>query len=227
MIQFAQLAIEAGDCRLAGIDLSVQAGEHVVLTGVSGSGKSTLLEALVGLRPIASGAILLRGIDCRELSVAERGLGYVPQDGALFPTMSVRDNLAYALRARRRGRAEREERVAAVAATLRLGALLDRGIASLSGGEARRVAIGRAIAFEPDILLLDEPTNGLDHEATEDVYTVIRELKAGGGMTILHATHDSLAERSADRVVRIQDGTLVELDASIKPSIAIARVAAS
>lgn len=211
MIELAELAIRCGDFRLDGLTLRIAAGEYAVLTGPSGAGKTTLLEALAGLRPISGGSLRLNGHDAAGLVPAERRIGYVPQEGALFTNQRVRDNLAYGLRARRAERQAIAERVAEVAELLGLSELLDRWPVSLSGGEARRVALGRAIASTPEVLLLDEPLTGLDDTARATVAGAIRTVHTATRATLLHVSHDRRdADQRGVRVLRLEDGVLSE-----------------
>lgn len=211
MIRVDDLSMHAGDFQLSAVSLCVAAGEYAVLMGPSGSGKTTLLETLAGLRPADAGRIELAGIDATHLPAAERGVGYVPQDVALFATMRVAENLGYGLRVRGVGRQAVRQRVTEVARLLGIERLLDRGPASLSGGEARRVALGRAIGFRPRVLLLDEPLGGLDEETREDVYGALEAVRAATGASVLHVSHDQRdADRLADRVFRIGAGHLQE-----------------
>lgn len=189
MIELRGLAIDSGGFRLHDLALLVPAGGYGVLMGSTGSGKTTILEAICGLRTVLAGAVLLDGRDVTRWSSGDRGIGYVPQDTALFPTLSVREHLAFGLRLRRVPRADVEPRVRAVAESLGIASLLDRGVAHLSGGEARRVAIGRAIAFRPRLLLLDEPLSALDEEHRLQLLDLLRSIHRAEQVTTLHVTH--------------------------------------
>ena len=206
MILLDNLSLRAGAFALDGLSLSVAAGEYAVLMGKTGCGKTSLLEAICGLRPVTAGRIVLVGRDVTRLRPAERGVGYVPQDLALFPTLTVRDHLAFALVVRRWRGAEIECRVAELAGLLGIGHLLARYPAGLSGGEAQRVALGRALAFQPRILLLDEPLAALDEDTRSDMVGLLRCVRRLTGVTTLHVTHSlTEARRLADRLF-ILDG---------------------
>ena len=149
MIAVANLAVRAGEFALHGISFTIPTGQHGVLMGKTGSGKTTILEVVCGLKPAAAGCIALMGEDVTALNPPFRGIGYVPQDGALFPRMSVSDHLAFALKIRNWDAAAIESRVRELAVMLGLEHLLERRPADLSGGEAQRVALGRALANHP------------------------------------------------------------------------------
>ena len=149
MIAVENLTVHAGAFRLEGVSFTVGAGEYVALMGKTGFGKTTILEAICGLKPVRSGRVLLLGRDVTRLKPADRGVGYVPQDLSLFPSLSVRDHLAFALDLRRWDREATMRRVGELSDMLGLGRLLDRRPHGLSGGEAQRVAIGRALSFRP------------------------------------------------------------------------------
>src|SRR5579884_668875 len=161
MIAVDNLSLRSGAFAVDGVSFVVPAGAYGVLMGRTGCGKTTLLEAVCGLKPVRAGRVRLLGRDVTDLHPSRRGIGYVPQDLSLFPTLRVRDNLAFALEVRRRGRAEIDRRVGELAELLGLGRLLDRWPQGLSGGEAQRVALGRALAAAPPVLLLDEPLSAL------------------------------------------------------------------
>src|SRR5205085_1321628 len=135
-----------------------------------------------------SGRIVLMDRDVTNLKPAERGIGYVPQDGALFPTMTVQEHLAFALRIRHWERRRIEETVTEIAGLLGLQHLLDRKPAGLSGGEAQRVALGRALSFHPGVLLLDEPLSALDEATRAEMYELLRAVRRRTGVTALHVT---------------------------------------
>lgn len=211
MIHVEQLAVRAGAFHLRGIEFELAAGQYGVLMGRTGSGKTTLLEALCGLRPALGGTIRLMGRDVTRLRPAERGIGYVPQDRALFQTMTVREHLAFALELRRWERREVQQRVEELAEWLGLGHLLSRKPHGLSGGEAQRVALGRALAARPGILCLDEPLSALDDETREEMYALLESVQAHTGVTTLHVTHHlGEAERLADRILMLREGGIVE-----------------
>ncbi|MBI5384804.1 MAG: ABC transporter ATP-binding protein [Verrucomicrobia bacterium] len=209
MIQVENLSVRAGAFALSGVRFEIPNGHYAVLMGKTGSGKTTLLEAICGLKPIMAGAIALAGRDVTRLTPGERGIGYVPQDRALFQTMTVRENLAFALHIRRWPRADIDRRVAELAKLLGLDGLLDRKPNGLSGGEAQRVALGRALASRPGILCLDEPLSALDDDTREEMYALLDSVRRYTGVTTLHVTHHlGEAERLADVIFVLKDGRI-------------------
>jgi len=209
MIVVKQLAVRAGAFGLSDIGFEVPAGEYAVLMGRTGSGKTTLLEAICGLKRIQSGAVFLAGRDVTQLRPAARGIGYVPQDRALFQTMTVREHLAFGPSLRKWPRSAMLERVAELAALLGLEKLLDRKPAGLSGGEAQRVALGRALAARPTVLCLDEPLSALDDETREEMCVLLKTVQVHSRVTTLHVTHHhDEAARLADMVLVLKDGKI-------------------
>jgi molybdate/tungstate transport system ATP-binding protein len=212
MIVVENLTVRQGGFHLEGIAFTAVAGAYVVLMGKTGSGKTTLLEAIGGLKPVHSGSIHLHGRDVTHLKPAERGIGYVPQDLALFPTLSVREHLAFALRVRRWDRAAIEERVDELSELLGVRHLLERKPHGLSGGEAQRVALGRALSFRPAVLLLDEPLSALDDETRADMATLLRSVQKVTGVTTLHVTHSlHEAKKLADHLLVLKNGQIGEV----------------
>ncbi len=210
VISLQAVALRAGVFELREISFEVDRGEYAVLMGRTGSGKTTLLEAICGLRPVASGAIRLMGQDVTRLGPGSRGIGYVPQDRALFQTMTVREHLAFALVIRKWNRTDIAARVTDLARLLGLSALLDRKPAGLSGGESQRVALGRGLSFRPQILCLDEPLSALDDETREEMYALLKTVRERTGVTTLHVTHHlGEAQCLADRILRLQEGRVV------------------
>lgn len=211
MIALDNVSVGAGAFRLDGVSLSLERGEYAVLMGRTGCGKTSLLEAICGLRNVIAGRILCHGVDVTGWDPADRQIGYVPQDLALFPTLSVREHLEFALRVRRTSAAQRQTRVAELAELLGIAPLLERGVQALSGGEAQRVALGRALAFQPALLLLDEPLSALDEATRGDMYDLLRRLKERTQVTTLHVTHNhDEADALADRLFVLDDGRLSE-----------------
>jgi ABC-type sugar transport system ATPase subunit len=208
MIQVEKLCVRVGSFELENLSFSVPQGKCAVLMGKTGSGKTTLVEAICGLRPIRSGRIVLLDRDVTTLKPADRGVGYVPQDLALFPTMTVREHLGFALSIRGDNSSQR---IGELSALLGLGPLLDRKPAGLSGGESQRVALGRALSFRPRILLLDEPLSALDTETREEMYRLLRDVQRQTGVTTLHITHSPAEARSlADQLLLLKDGQIHE-----------------
>jgi len=173
-------------------DLEVVDGELLCLLGPSGSGKTTLLRMIAGLEDLDDGAIRVGDREISGLSPRERHIGMMFQGYALYPHLSVRDNLAYPLRVRHIERGEIGPRVAEVARLLGIEHLLDRRIQQVSGGEQQRVAIGRAIVQKPSLYLLDEPISNLDASLRESVRTEVRRLQRQLGATMIMVTHDQL-----------------------------------
>jgi ABC-type sugar transport system ATPase subunit len=211
MIQLDNLSIRSGAFALSGVSLSIAEGAFAVLMGGTGQGKTTILEAICGLRMVTSGRVLLCGSDVTRHKPADRGVGYVPQDLGLFPMMSVRGHLEFALRVRRSPPALIRERVGELARLLGIEKLLERHVRHLSGGEAQRVALGRALSFRPRILLLDEPLNALDEITRDRLCVLLRSIQKQSGLTTLHITHSrSEARLLADQLLVLSAGRLVE-----------------
>ena len=207
MITLEQVSVRQGNFALENISFEVPEGQYAVLMGRTGEGKTTLLEALCGLKPTVGGTIRLNGRDVTQLKPAERGIGYVPQDRALFQTMTVREHLAFALKIRRAERQVIEQRVEEMSRLLGIAHLLERKPHGLSGGEAQRVALGRALSVRPRILCLDEPLNALDDETRTAMCALLVEVRRSTGVTILHVTHNlDEAARLAGLMLRLRQG---------------------
>lgn len=209
MIELHDVTLRAGNFELRDLRLNVPDGAYCVLMGRTGGGKTTILEAICGLRPVVRGTIRVGGRDVTRLRPGERGMGYVPQDLALFPTLTVREHLEFALRLRRASAALLRERVEEMSALLGIGKLLDRKPQGLSGGEAQRVALGRALSFHPPVLLLDEPLSALDEETRGGMYELLKRVRSKTGVTTLHVTH-SQAEAKAlgEQIAKLDGGRL-------------------
>lgn len=189
------------------VSFKAEAGTLLVLLGPSGCGKSTTLRLIAGLEEIESGHIMIGGRDVTHLSPAERRISMVFQSYALFPHLSVAENIIFGLKVRRVGRAERDARLKKVADIVGLSQLLDRKPAQLSGGQRQRVALGRAIIAEAAVCLMDEPLSNLDAKLRHEMRTEIRSLQQRLGMTMVYVTHDQTeAMTMADRVILMRDG---------------------
>ena len=207
MITVDHLTVRVGGFALENVGFDVPTGQYAVLMGRTGAGKTTLLEALCGLKAVASGTIQLNGRDVTRLKPAERGIGYVPQDRALFQTMTVREHLAFALTIQKAGRQVIQQSVAEMSRLLGIEHLLDRRPPGLSGGEAQRVALGRALSARPGVLCLDEPLSALDDETRQEMYELLEQVQKNTSVTILHVTHNlDEAEQLADRILLLRNG---------------------
>jgi len=211
MIRLDHVAWRVGAFALENISFTVPTGSYGVLMGRTGGGKTTVLEIICGLRRPTTGRVWLGRREVTQLAPGERGLGYVPQDGALFPTMTVREHLGFALRVRRRPAGEIVRRVEELAEPLGIAALLDRHPPGLSGGERQRVALGRALAARPQVLLLDEPLSALDDDTREPLADLLHRVQRETAVTVLHVTHQrNEAARLADVLFRLDAGQVVE-----------------
>ncbi len=196
---------------LAGLDLEIEAERLTVVCGPPGAGKSVLLRVLLGLETPDQGRILFDGTDITRLPAAERTIGYVPQSFALFPHMSVFDNVAYPLTLQRVPREQVRRRVAQAAEVLRIGALLDKRPSELSGGEKQRAAIARGILKDSRIFVLDDPLVGLDFKLRESLMEDLTEMRAQLGATFLYATADPLeALIMGEQLVVMDAGRVVD-----------------
>ncbi|MCT7378352.1 ABC transporter ATP-binding protein [Chelativorans salis] len=197
---------------IKGIDLDVQDGEFVVFVGPSGCGKSTLLRMISGLEYITSGNLFIGDMKMNEVQASRRGVAMVFQSYALYPHLTVRENMAFGLKVRKVPLAERERRVKEASDTLKLDGLLDRYPRELSGGQRQRVAIGRAIVADPKIFLFDEPLSNLDAELRVHMRSEIAALHARLGNTMVYVTHDQIeAMTLADRIVVLRDGLIEQV----------------
>ena len=193
------------------INLEIDDGEFVVFVGPSGCGKSTLLRMIAGLEDITSGELLIGGKRMNEVPPSERGIGMVFQSYALYPHLSVAENMSFGLKLAGAKKAEINQRVNQVAEVLQLAHLLDRRPKALSGGQRQRVAIARAIVNEPKVLLLDEPLSALDLKLRTDMQYELRELQQRLGITFIFVTHDQEeALAMSDEIFVINQGEIVQ-----------------
>lgn len=199
---------------IRGIDLDIADGEFVVFVGPSGCGKSTLLRLIAGLEPITHGDLAIGDRTVNDVPASARGVAMVFQSYALYPHLTVRENMGFGLKVRKIARAERESAVADAAALLKLDALLDRYPRQLSGGQRQRVAIGRAIVANPSVFLFDEPLSNLDAELRVHMRSEIASLHQRVATTMIYVTHDQVeAMTLADRIVVLKEGKVEQVGA--------------
>lgn len=212
-IYLSNICKSYGDAKVAdGIDLHIPDGSFTVIVGPSGCGKSTLLRMLAGLDAIDSGTISIEGLDVTGLPPAKRGLAMVFQSYALYPHMSVRENISFALKLSKMPRPEIVERVDAAAKMLKLTDMLDRKPRELSGGQRQRVAIGRAIVRNPGAFLFDEPLSNLDASLRGQMRIELNELHKRLGATMVYVTHDQVeAMTMADQIVVLNNGRVEQV----------------
>lgn len=203
--------LKAGTFSLKGITLSIRKGSYFVLLGPTGSGKTLLLETVAGIRMPAAGRILVDGKDITHCEPEKRNIGFMYQDSLLFPHLSVMENIAFSLRARRLPKDAIIKRLHEVAALVGIEHLLNRMPDGLSGGEKQRVSLARALAHKPWLLLLDEPLSALDPETRRILRHELRRIHAQSGCTVIHVTHDfEEALYLADRLGVIFNGTILQ-----------------
>jgi multiple sugar transport system ATP-binding protein len=194
---------------LKGINLEIANGEFLILVGGSGCGKSTLLNMIAGLETVTEGEITINGKRVNELPPKDRDIAMVFQSYALYPSMSVRDNIAFGLSLRKVPKAEQNATIARVAKLLQIEALLDRKPAQLSGGQRQRVAMGRALAREPQIFLFDEPLSNLDAKLRVEMRSEIKLLHKRLAITTVYVTHDQIeAMTLGDKIAVMKDGVV-------------------
>ncbi|HVZ14720.1 MAG TPA: ABC transporter ATP-binding protein [Bauldia sp.] len=195
------------------VNLAVEDGEFVALLGPSGCGKTTTLFMLAGIYKPTAGRLLFDGHEVNDVEAKDRNIGIVFQSYALYPHMTVRDNIAFPLRFKSTSQAERQRRVEEAAALVRVQELLDRRPSQLSGGQQQRVALARALVKQPQLLLLDEPLSNLDATLRLTMRSEIKQLQAKLGLTTILVTHDQLeATTMADRIVCMNKGRIEQVD---------------
>jgi lactose/L-arabinose transport system ATP-binding protein len=200
-----------------GVSMSIEKGEFTVFVGPSGCGKSTLLRMIAGLEEITSGDLHIGGARMNEREPSERGVAMVFQSYALYPHMTVAENMSFGLRMAKAPKAEIDAKVGRAAEILQLTPLLDRKPAALSGGQRQRVAIGRAIVRNPDVFLFDEPLSNLDAELRVQTRVEIAKLHQTLGNTIIYVTHDQTeAMTLADRIVVLRAGRVEQIGSPVE-----------
>lgn len=203
---------ENGHRAVRGINLDIQHGEFIVLVGPSGCGKSSLLRSIAGLEAINSGAIYLNGRRVDQIKPAQRDIAMVFQNYALYPHMTVYQNLAYGLKNRGVDKGTIEQKIRSVATTLKIEDYLDRKPSKLSGGQRQRVAMGRAIVRDPQLFLFDEPLSNLDAALRSHMRLEIKKLQRELNVTSVYVTHDQVeAMTLADRIVVLKEGSIEQI----------------
>ena len=210
LLEVENLGIDLGDFHLRDVSLSVEEGDYLTVIGPTGAGKSILLEAIAGFYPLLSGRIILDGRDVTKEPPERRGISIVYQDYMLFPHMTVFDNIAFGLR-KRLPKGEIEREVSHIARELRIEHILHRKPGTLSGGEQQRVTLARALVVRPNVLLMDEPFSALDAKTREKLRSLVKEVIAEYGTTVIHVAHDfEDVFALAKHVAVMRDGRIVQ-----------------
>lgn len=189
MLELRDISVTLGNFSLKSINITVEKGEYFILLGVSGAGKSMVLETIAGLLSPGKGSIFLDGRDITHEKIQKRSIGLVFQDHAVFPHMTVRENIAYPLHGMHKSPSEKKDKILKIAEQISIASLLSRKPATLSGGELQRVALARTLIQEPKVLLLDEPLASMDTQLRSELRGLLRRLNRSG-QTIVHVTHD-------------------------------------
>lgn len=204
--------IRLGEFDLRDISFTIEAGEYFCILGPTGAGKSVLIECIAGLLRPDRGRIFLGDQDVTPLTPEQRNIGYVPQDYALFPHMSVRRNIGFGLRVRRRPQKEIDKRVEQLAELLHIEPILEREPLHLSGGEKQRVALARALAVQPPVLLLDEPLAAVDEQTRDRLCADLRDIQCRAGVTVIHISHNFEETLTvADRIGIMNAGRMIQV----------------
>ncbi len=221
MLRLENIDVKLGAFRLRNISLHVESGAYLALLGPTGTGKTVLLETIAGLHRPTGGRTWINGKDASRWPPEKRHLGVVYQDYALFPHLTVQDNIAFGLRLKKKARGEIKKTVEEMAGFLEIGHLLKRRPGRLSGGEQQRVALARALVLKPYVLLLDEPLSALDRFTRSRLRRELKRIHRELGVTIFHITHDlSEAFFLADQLVVMKDGSILQED---RPEIVLRR----
>lgn len=206
-VELENIGFRIGSFTISGVSLCVASGEYFSVTGPNGSGKSLLLKLITGIYVPDRGSVHVCGVDVTYAAPWTRNIGYVPQDGLLFPNRTVRRNIAFGLEVRHRRREDIESAVNDMANRLNICHLLDRKPAGLSGGERQKVSLGRALVLNPPILLLDEPVSAVDEDARDGLCKDLHRLQRELGLSVIHVAHNAREiELTADRVGRMEGG---------------------
>lgn len=208
MLQLTDISYRIDNFRLRDISFRIRQGEYLALTGPSGAGKTILLEIIAGLLSPETGKIIFQGKDITRVPAYQRAIGIVFQDMAIFPHLSVAQNIEYPLKGKKLTAARRKDIVSRLAAGMGIEHLLRQNAASLSGGETQRLALARVLAYDPPLILLDEPLSALDDRLKTEISRLLKKIHRQG-KTILHVTHDlHNAAALSDRILTIENGML-------------------
>jgi len=211
-VEDLRVAYSKAEPILRSVNLSVRKGELLSILGPSGCGKTTLLKAIAGFVDSSGGRVLMEGLDLLQVPPSRRNIGFVFQNYALFPHMSILDNVAYGLASRRWSRTRRRERASEMLALVGMADLAARRPAQLSGGQQQRVAVARALAIEPILLLMDEPLSNLDAKLRVEMREEVRNLQRKIGITTLFVTHDQEeALTMSDRILLLSNGDVEQI----------------
>jgi len=211
LLRLERVRLQLGNFTLSHVSLKVGQGEYLVLVGPTGTGKTVLLETIAGLHHPCSGQIFLKGMDVTHMPAEKRHLGVVYQDYALFPHLTVFDNIAFGLKLKKKGTREISRTVSKMAQFLDIRTILKRRPRLLSGGERQRVALARALVLDPHMLLLDEPLSALDRLTRDRLRGELKRIHSELGVSILHITHDlSEAFFLADRLIVMKNGAIIQ-----------------
>ena len=214
MVSFAkvQKSYDGETLVVKDLNLDIAKGEFLTMLGPSGSGKTTTLMMLAGFEPATHGEIYVKGVPINNTPPHKRGIGMVFQNYALFPHMTVAENLAFPLQVRNMGKAETEDRVKKILKLVELPGMANRRPGQLSGGQQQRIAVARALVFEPDLVLMDEPLGALDKQLREQMQYEIKHIHERLGVTIVYVTHDqSEALTMSNRIAVFNDGVVQQL----------------
>ncbi|MDK1031818.1 MAG: ATP-binding cassette domain-containing protein, partial [Planctomycetia bacterium] len=210
-IRLQNINFAVGEFVMEDLSLEIRGGEYFVLTGPNGAGKTILIKLIAGLLQPSAGVILIDGRPVVSLPPWKLNIGYVPQDGVLFPNRTVRENVRFGLEVRGRDNGTMQGEVQRMASTVGIEHLLERKPAGLSGGERQKVSLARALVFKPALLLLGEPVSAVDEDARDGLCLLLKEVQRETGITTLHVSHNRReTELVADRVGVLAGGRLKE-----------------
>lgn len=219
-VEMDHISFHIGDFAIENFSLAVRKGEYFVLTGPNGAGKSVLIKLIAGLFQPDAGTIRIDGRNVTDLPPWQRNIGYVPQDGILFPNRSVRENVRFGLEVRHVKKSVMDCEVERIASMCRVRHLLDRTPRALSGGERQKVSLARALVLKSDVLLLDEPVSAIDEEARDSMCGELRRVQRRLGVSIIHVSHSQKeSELVANRMGAMKAGklaTITEFNAADK-----------
>ena len=211
MLEIKDTSLKAGDFTVCDINLTVASKEYFVLMGQTGSGKSLLVKAICGIIPIQKGSIFIDGKDVTNLEPGKRQVGYVPQSSSLFPHLSVADNILFPLRIRKSNKKEALKKTIPIIDALNISSLLERSTLNLSGGEQQKVALARALSFDPKLLILDEPVSALDEPTRCEICKLLKTIQQDFSVTMVHVCHNLEEARIvSDRVAIFSQGRIVQ-----------------